>query len=62
LAFHAGSPVLEEMVMAAELRLLVTYLLASAAIVTVVAVVMAIAGGVDVGQMHLLAGGGDWGG
>lgn len=48
--------------MAAELRLLATYLLAFAAIVTVVAAMIAIAGGVDVGQMHVLAGGGDWGG
>jgi len=48
--------------MTAQLRLLVTYLLALAAVVTAVAAVMAIAGGADLGQMHLLAGGGDWGG
>jgi len=48
--------------MTGELRLLVTYLLAFAALATAVAAVMAIAGGVDLGQMQVLAGGGDWGG
>jgi hypothetical protein len=39
-----------------------TYLLAFAAIATAVAAVIAVAGGVDLGQIHVLAGGGDWGG